>query len=57
MGFSSLIKDKVKEDDDFIQGMLCFLCAFLSFPYFLFITYCSSKVSDEKSGRVESDRF
>ena len=39
MGFSSLIKDKVKEDGDFILGMLRFLCAFLSFPSFLVIAY------------------
>ena len=35
MRFSSLIRDKLKEDDDFIQGMSHFFCVFSFFPLFL----------------------
>ena len=41
MRFSSLIKDKLKEDGDIIQGMSRFFCVvfFLSFPIFRVIDH------------------
>ena len=37
MRFSSLIRDKLKEDDDFIQGMWCFCVFFFISPFFVLL--------------------